>query len=98
MDPILDSFVRFSTTLTFRDLPPSIVASAGRSLLDAAGCAVGAYDGEEGRIARSLAGPAAKGAQAGRIVGSMERVAADAAAFANTSAIRTRDFNDTYLP
>jgi 2-methylcitrate dehydratase len=98
MDAILEQFVEFSTSLTFRDLPDSIVTLARQRLFDAIGCAVGAYDSNEGKIARALAGPPAAGAQAGRIVGTRGRYAADAAAFANTSMIRTRDFNDTYLP
>jgi 2-methylcitrate dehydratase len=98
MDPILDSLADYATTLTFRDLPPNIVGLSKERLFDALGCAIGAYDSEPANIARALAGPAARGAQAGRIVGSKELVAADAAGFANTCMIRNLDFNDTLLP
>lgn len=98
MDPILDSLADYATTLSYRDLPPGIVPLAKQRLFDALGCAVGAYDCEPARIARALAGPPARGSQAGRIVGSKDLVAADAAGFANTCMIRNLDFNDTLLP
>lgn len=98
MDPILDSLAEFATTLSYRDLPPTIVQLSKERLYDALGCAIGAYDSEPAKIARALAGPAAPDAQAGRIVGSKELVAADAAGFANTCMIRNLDFNDTLLP
>ena len=98
MDPILDSITDFATSLSYRDLPGSIVTAARQRLTDALGCAIGSFDSEPAVIARALAGPAAGGALAGRIVGSKARAAADAAAFANTCMIRNMDFNDTFLP
>jgi 2-methylcitrate dehydratase len=98
MDPILDSLAEFSTTLSYRNLPGSIVTAARQRLFDALGCAIGAYHSDSARIARALAGPPARGALAGRIVGTTDLAAADAAGFANTCMIRNLDFNDTYLP
>lgn len=98
MDPILESLTEFSTGLSYRDLPASVVAATGERVMDALGCAIGAQGGDTVEIARSLAGPAAPGALAGRIVGSSDLAAADAAGFVNTCAVRHIDFNDTYLP
>ena len=98
MDPILDALTEFSTTLSYRDLPEAIVIAARQRLADALGCAVGSWDSEPAAIARALAGAPASGALAGRIVGSKDRAAADAAGFANTCMIRNLDFNDTFLP
>jgi 2-methylcitrate dehydratase len=98
MDPILNSLTTFATTLAYRDLPGSIVTAARQRLTDALGCAVGSYDSESAVIARALAGPAASGTVAGRIIGSKFSAAADAAGFANTCMIRNMDFNDTVLP
>ncbi len=98
MDPILETFTDFATTLSYRDLPGSIVTAARQRLTDALGCAIGSCESEAAAIARSLAGAPAPGALAGRIVGSKRRAAADAAAFANTCMIRNLDFNDTFLP
>ena len=98
MDPILDSLSEFATTLTYRDLPENALTAARQRLLDALGCAVGSFNCEAAAIGRSLAGSAAPGALAGRIVGSKTLAAADAAGFVNTCMIRNLDFNDTYLP
>jgi 2-methylcitrate dehydratase len=65
-------------------------------MLDALGCALGAYDCDTAQVGRSLAGPAARKDIAGRILGSNDLVAADAAAFVNSCMIRNLDFNDTY--
>lgn len=98
LDPILESLTEFSTGLSYRDLPAGIVTAAGERVMDALGCAIGAVGGDTVTIARSLAGPAAPGALSGRIVGSSDIAAADAAGFVNTCMVRHIDFNDTYLP
>ena len=96
MDPILNSFAEFASSLTYRDLPPNAVKAGKERLLDALGCALGAFDCDTANVGRSLAGPAAPKALAGRVVGSHELAAADAAAFINSCMIRDLDFNDTY--
>src|SRR4029079_5615141 len=75
VDPILESLTEFATGLSYRDLPSSVVTAAGERVMDALGCAVGAYEGDTVRIARSLAGPAAPGALAGRLLGSSDTAA-----------------------
>lgn len=94
------AFARFdaSRKSNSRHLPPPIVTAARQRLTDALGCAIGSYASESAVIGRALAGPAASGAVAGRIIGSKGRAAADAAGFANTCMIRNMDFNDTVLP
>jgi 2-methylcitrate dehydratase len=96
LDPILNSFADFASTLRYADLPPNAVSAAKERILDALGCALGAYDCDTAEVGRSLAGPAARSELAGRVTGSDERVAADAAAFINSCMIRNLDFNDTY--
>jgi 2-methylcitrate dehydratase len=98
LDPILETLTDFATGLAFRDLPESVVTAAGERVMDALGCVIGAQGGDTVAIARSLAGAAAPGALTGRMVGSSDVAAADAAAFVNTCAVRHIDFNDTYLP
>ena len=98
MDPILETLTDFATGLKFRDLPANVVKAAGERVMDTLGCAVGAYHGDTVEIARSMAGPAAAGALAGRMVGTSATAAADAAGFVNACMIRHIDFNDTYLP
>jgi 2-methylcitrate dehydratase len=96
LDPILNSFAHFASSLSYRDLPPNAVKAGKERLLDALGCALGAYDCETAKLGRSLAGPAARPELAGRIVASNDVAAADAAAFVNSCMIRDLDFNDTY--
>ena len=96
MDPILNGFATFASTLSYRDLPSSVVTASKERLLDSIGCALGAYDCDTAEVGRKLAGPAAHQALAGRMLGSSELAAADAAAFVNSCMIRNLDFNDTY--
>jgi 2-methylcitrate dehydratase len=96
LDAILNSFAEFASTFRFRDLPPNAVQAARERMLDALGCALGAYDCDTAQVGRSLAGPAARSDLAGRIVGSNDLVSADDAAFINSCMIRNLDFNDTY--
>ena len=96
MDAILDSFVSFATALKFEDIPAPVAAAAKERLVDALGCAIGAHDTPLVKIARATAGPPARPDFAGRVLGSRDVVAADAAGFTNSAMIRTLDFNDTY--
>ena len=45
VDPVLETLTDFATGLKFRELPASIVTAAGERVMDALGCAVGAYHG-----------------------------------------------------
>lgn len=96
MDPILNSFADFASSLSFRDLPPNALKGSKERLLDSIGCALGALDCETAQVGLKLAGPAASPALAGRILGSNDLRAADAAAFVNSCMIRDLDFNDCY--
>ncbi|MCW5603234.1 MAG: MmgE/PrpD family protein [Burkholderiales bacterium] len=96
MDKILDDFTEFAGGLSYNDLPASIVTAGKERLLDALGCALGAYDCDTAEVGRTLAGPPAREDLAGRMLGSKRLYAADAAAFVNSCMIRNLDFNDTY--
>ena len=96
MDPILNSFAEFASSLSYGDLPANAVTASKERLLDTLGCALGAYDCDSAEIGRSLAAPPARNELAGRLLGSNDLAAADAAAFVNSCMIRNLDFNDTY--
>jgi len=96
LDSILKSIVEFACDLTYDDLPQSVVTATKERLIDTLGCAFGAYDCEEVTIGRKLTGYPASKTHIGRILGSNEHVAADAAAFVNTCMVRNLDFNDSY--
>ena len=96
MDPILDSIAGFAHGLTYHNLPANAIDGARERILDALGCALGAFNCDTAAIGRQLAAPAATPTLAGRIIGERTQVAADAAAFINSCMIRDLDFNDTY--
>jgi 2-methylcitrate dehydratase len=96
LDAILNGFASFASTLSYGDLPSNAVTASKERLLDSMGCALGAYDCDTAEVGRKLAGPAARDELAGRMLGSSELAAADAAAFVNSCMIRNLDFNDTY--
>ena len=88
LDPILNAFAGLASNLSYRDLPPNVLKAAKERLLDALGCALGAYDCETANLGRKLVGPAARPDLAGRIVGSRDLAAGDAAAFVNSCMVR----------
>ena len=98
MDQILMSLAKFSSELSYRDLPDHVIAKSKDLLLDSLGCAIGAYDCDTAQMGRSLMGPAASKELAGRVVGSKKPTAADTTAFVNACMIRYLELNDTLLP
>lgn len=93
---MLDQLTEFATALRYEDLPANAVSAGKERMLDALGCALGAFDCETAAIGRALAGSAARADLGGRIIGEHTVAAADAAAFVNACMIRDLDFNDTY--
>lgn len=86
----------WAASLDYRDLPPGTVHETRRRILDAVGCALGAFAAEPCRIARELA-PAVRGDGASRILGTGQSTSPDMAAFANTAMIRYLDCNDSFV-
>jgi len=66
-----------------------------RTLIDALGCGVAAFDGEPAAIARRVAARV-QGSPPARILGTRQQTSMDLAAFANTALVRFLDCNDTY--
>ena len=86
----------YACSLRYDDLSGDTVHEAKRRVIDALGCAMGAFPSEPGRIARELALTAGC-ARGGTVLGTLHRTSPDWAAFANGVLIRYLDFNDTYL-
>lgn len=98
VDGLTFAIAEYAASLSFGELPPDIVHAATQRLVDALGCAVGAYGCEQARIGLSLAPKGETSAtNLGWILGTDELSSADAAAFINTALIRNLDFND-FLP
>lgn len=96
MDKNTRAIARFAAGLKFSDLSASAVQACIRQHLDGIGCAAGAFMTEPVRIARQIA--AATVQPGGCSVFGLNALSTpEYAAFANGSAVRHLDFNDTYL-
>jgi 2-methylcitrate dehydratase len=95
-DRISELLARYAAATTPDRIPVETAREVGRRLLDAIGVAVAGFDEAAATAARTLALEERR--QDGAVVwGSGERAPADIAAFANATAVRCLDFNDTYL-
>jgi 2-methylcitrate dehydratase len=95
MPTIVEQLSAYTQGLAYENLPAAVVHQAKRLLLDTLGCALGGFDSEPARIARSLAA-ATTSTHAATVIGSGERTGVDLATFANGVMIRYLDFNDGY--
>jgi 2-methylcitrate dehydratase len=96
MDKNTRAIARFAAALRFEDLTPSAVHACIRHHLDGIGCAAGAFAADPCRIAREIAG-ATEQPGGCSVFGLPKLTTPEYAAFANGSAVRHLDFNDTYL-
>jgi len=96
MDQSIRMLAEYIHGLRYESLPAPTVYEAKRRIIDTIGCAIGGYDAEPSRIARSVAERYA-GTPGARIFGSLAPTSLEHAAFANGAALRYLDFNDAYL-
>jgi 2-methylcitrate dehydratase PrpD len=93
-----ETLARFAADLSFSDLPAPVVAQACDVILDAVGCAIGAWDADpdKGRIVVGLAQTFASAPVA--IIWGSAGIRADAAlaALANGTLVNAADFDDTH--
>ncbi|MDV3244023.1 MAG: MmgE/PrpD family protein [Nitrososphaerales archaeon] len=93
---LADQLASYFYSVKYTDLDARTVREAKRRIMDALGCALGAY--REKPI--SMARRAASGVSSARhatMLGTRSRTSPDLAAFVNGFMIRYFDFNDTYL-
>jgi 2-methylcitrate dehydratase len=94
--PVAEQLARYAANLKYEDLPPDVVRTAKRTILDTLGCAIGAYAAGPSQIAIKLAsGVSAK--QGATVLCSGIKTSQDLAVFANGVMIRYLDFNDGYI-
>lgn len=96
-DSIVEKLVGYTHFLTYDKLTPEAVHEAKRRVIDALGCAMGAYLGEPAKIARALAHTVEAPSYGATVVGSFHQSSPEMAAFANGLLMRYLDYNDTYL-
>ncbi len=93
---IADRLAAYASSLCYEHLPPEVVHEIKRRVLDSLACAFGAWNAEPCCIARRAA-QAVKIPDGATIWGTAHKTLPDLAAFANGTAVRYLDFNDTYL-
>ncbi|MBI4192675.1 MAG: MmgE/PrpD family protein [Betaproteobacteria bacterium] len=93
MDSTLKKITDFTTQLSYSDLTPLAVHECKRRVVDTLACALGGFNAEPSKIARSIARKATSENSA-RILGTLERSSPELAAFANGVMIRYLDVND----
>ena len=82
--------------LRYEDLPKETVAEAKKRIVDALGCAVGAFKERPVGIAREVVGSDVPGGPS-TIIGTRRKSSPDMSTFVNGLMVRYFDFNDTYL-
>ncbi|MCE4603866.1 MAG: MmgE/PrpD family protein, partial [Aeropyrum sp.] len=83
--------------LDYSSIPGDVVEEVKKRFVDTAAVAVGAFNEEPVRIARSVARGTTGSRISNLLWGTLEYSSADMAVFANGCAARYFDFNDTYL-
>jgi 2-methylcitrate dehydratase len=96
MDGLTRQIADFATRLSYRQLPPEVIAAARRFIVDTLACAITARDCESVWIGLRLAEGIAPLRYPGRIICHDQRSSAESATFVNTAMIRNLDFNDQY--
>ncbi|NQW18798.1 MAG: MmgE/PrpD family protein [Chloroflexi bacterium] len=96
MSPNLaDRFADYALDINYDDLTESAVHETKRRLIDALGCALGAWDADSPTAAERVAKLSRSDQGSRSLYGSM--TSPDMAAFVNGILFRYLDFNDTYL-
>ena len=91
-----ERLAEYASSLKYDELGPKAIQEARNRLLDAIGCAIGAYGEAPIKAARRLAERGYPGT-ASTILGTKRKTSPDMAAFVNGGMVRYFDFNDTYL-
>jgi len=94
---ITGTLAKFAANLKYEDLPAEVVHETKRGILDLAGLALGSLELDKGRIAVEFS-RGIKGTQEASILGTGEKVAVPAAAFANGELMHSMDYNAILPP
>jgi 2-methylcitrate dehydratase len=93
---LAEKLSEYASGLDYGDLRQSTIKETKRRIVDALGCAMGAFNEPPVRMARKALLQEASGGSS-TILGTRAKTAPDVAAFVNGLMIRYFDFNDTYL-
>jgi 2-methylcitrate dehydratase len=90
-------FAEFALAIKYDSLPPDVVASAKRVLLDTLGCAFGAVGSEPGNIAETTIRKTFGDGNTATVIGYPRPATVEGALFVNGVLVRSLDMNDTYI-
>jgi len=93
---LADELADYFYSVRYSDLGKETVRQAKRRIIDALGCAIGAYGEAPVRIARRVA-TESRSRRPATLLGSKEGAPVELATFVNGFMVRYFDFNDTYL-
>lgn len=93
---ISQKIAEYADSIKFEDLPEEVIHEVKRRLIDSLGCAIGAYEGEPGKIARMVC-QRVRHASGASLWGTGLKTLPELAAFSNGILVRYLDYNDTYL-
>lgn len=92
---IVEQLSAYAANLRYEDLPPDVIQTAKRVIIDSIGCALGGYGSAPEKIARELADMTSSKQPATVMVSGL-KTSPDLATFANGVMIRFLDYNDGY--
>jgi 2-methylcitrate dehydratase len=95
MATLVEHIGAYAAGLRYEDLPPEVILTAKRVIIDSIGCALGGYDSAPEKIARELAGITSSRQPATVMVSGLQ-TSPELATFANGVMIRFLDYNDGY--
>jgi 2-methylcitrate dehydratase len=94
--PVAETLAGYAINLRYEHLPPEVVRTAKRTILDTVGCAIGGYTAGPSQIAVKLANEVSA-KQGATVLCSGIKTSPDLAVFANGVMIRYLDFNDGFV-
>lgn len=95
-DRITKTLAEFASGVTYESLSQPVIAEVKRRVIDTLACLMSGYEFDASTAARELSYRYEKTGGAS-VFGTNKKVAVDYATFANGTAIRYLDYNDTYL-
>ena len=96
MDKTTETFASYAANLAYEDLTPKAIHATKRCIVDALGCAFGAFDAAPIKAVRAMASKVSS-TQPATLIGTRIKSSPELAGFVNGSMIRYLDFSDDYF-
>ena len=93
---LAEQFSEYVSSLSYKDVPASVVQETKKRIVDSLGCAIGAYNAEPVKISRKVA-EAVTTKHGSTLFGTRKKTSSILAGFVNGIMVRYFDYNDTYL-